>query len=300
MANSSTLEGAVVVITGASSGVGLATARAFAMRGARLVLAARQEDALACAAASCEALGAAVLAVVADVTEEAAVEALARAAVERFGRVDVWVNNAAVMLFGGLLELPSAAFDQVIQTNLFGTVYGSRSALRVFLAQRRGVLVNVASGWGLVSAPFVSAYATSKFAVVGFSESLRMELSTLPDIHVCTLSPPALDTPIYHRVGNLTGREVGPVPPVYSAERAAEAIVKLAERPRAWIHVGAADVLLRALARISPRLTARLMDRLTRATSIRKAEAPKTLGNLFEPREPHAVSGAFDVLGRRR
>ncbi|MDI1444086.1 SDR family oxidoreductase [Polyangium sp. 6x1] len=300
MGGSSALKGSVVVITGASSGIGLAAVEAFARRGARLVLAARQEDALAEAARRCKALGAEAIALPTDMTDEAAVEALAQAAVARFGGIDVWINNAAVLLFGALLDAPSSAWKRVVETNLFGYVHGARAALPVFRAQGRGILINNASGWGLVGAPFVSSYVASKFAVIGLSESLRQELSADPDIHVCVVYPPAIDTPIYERAGNFTGHEVGPLPPVSSANDVAEAFVDLAEHPRPRRAIGPSGLFLYIASRLSPALSARLMGSLTRHFSIRTEPCTPTLGNLFTPKGPHAKSGGFDWLGRHR
>ncbi len=133
---------AVVVITGASSGIGRATALAFARRGATVVVAARREQALRGVATECEQLGGRALAVPTDVTDEAAVRSLARRAVESFGRVDVWVNNAAVGLFGRFEDTPLEAYRRVIETNLFGYIYGARAALPIFREQGSGVLIN--------------------------------------------------------------------------------------------------------------------------------------------------------------
>lgn len=300
MHGSSAIKGAVVVITGGSSGIGLAAAEAFARRGARLVLAARQEDALAEAARACEALGAEALAVPTDVADEVAVEALAQAAIAHFGRIDVWINNAALLLFGALLDTPSAAWKRVVETNLYGYFHGARAALPVFLAQGRGILINNVSGWGFVGAPLVSSYVSSKFAILGLSECLRLELARFPDIHVCSVLPPSVDTPIYERAGNLTGHEVGPVPPVSSANDVAEILVALAERPRARRTIGVAGAFIYVLSRLSPALSARLMGSVTRHFSVRAARATPTFGNLFEPKEPHAKSGGFSWLGVRR
>ncbi len=148
------LRGSVVVITGASSGIGRATALLFARRGALVVLAARREEALREAAVECEAAGGQALVVPTDVADNGAVEELARRAVERFGRLDVWVNNAGVTSFGRFEETPQETNRRVVETNLLGAMYGAQAALRRFHDRGGGVLINVSSGFGFVGSPY--------------------------------------------------------------------------------------------------------------------------------------------------
>jgi short-subunit dehydrogenase len=300
MPRSRTLREAVVVITGASSGIGRAAAHAFARRGARLVLAARREELLLDVAAECALAGSDALAVRTDVTDESAVHDLARAAVQRFGGIDVWVNNAGVGIYGAFVDVPTEAFRRVLETNLFGCVHGARAVLPHFVQRGRGVLINVASGWGFVGTPYMSSYVASKFALVGLGESLRQELRRLRDVHVCTLVPAGIDTPFYQHAANLTGRTVGPVPPVYSVDLAARAIIELAERPRRERVVGRAFLLLRGLHELWPGLAERVMGRWTEATAFGTGPARRTMGNLFEPVEAGAgESGGWGPLGGR-
>jgi NAD(P)-dependent dehydrogenase (short-subunit alcohol dehydrogenase family) len=151
----------VVVITGASSGIGRAAAEAFANEGSTVVLAARREAALRDVAHHCEAMGARALVVPTDVTDEQAVNHLAQQALENFGRIDVWVNNAAVTLFARFEEAPSDVYRRVIETNLFGYIYGARYAIRAFREQGSGVLVNVSTVAALAPQPYTSAYVTT-------------------------------------------------------------------------------------------------------------------------------------------
>ncbi len=153
----------VVVITGSSSGIGRGAALAFAARGDRVVLAARSAQKLTEAAAECRELGGAALAVPTDVSDEAAVQELVRRAVKEFGRIDVWVNAAAVWSYGRFEDTPPAVFRQIIETTLFGQVHAVRAVLPQFRAQGYGVLVNVASLYGRVSSPYVAPYVTAKW-----------------------------------------------------------------------------------------------------------------------------------------
>ena len=202
------LDGAVVVVTGASSGIGRATGLAFAEGGARVVVAARRVDALEELARECQAAGGQPWPSPPTPTDEAAVAELARRAVERFGRIDVWVNNAGVYLLGLLEATPPEAFRRVLETNFFGYVNGARAVLPHFRNQGHGVLINNASVYSHVGAPWLTAYVSSKFAVRGFSEALRQELADLPDVHVCTVSPSPIDTPIFASAANYSGRAV--------------------------------------------------------------------------------------------
>jgi short-subunit dehydrogenase len=228
----------VVVITGASSGIGRATAHAFARAGARLVLAARSAQSLDEVAAECRDLGAEALVVPTDVTDEEQVGELVRAAVARHGRLDVWVGNASVYGYGTFERTPGEVFRQIIETNLMGQTYGVRAVLPQFRAQGAGTLVLVGSVYSKVSSPYVSAYVASKHALLGFAEAVRQELAPAKDINVCLVLPATIDTPIYQHAANHTGQRVHPLPPVVSPRRVARTIVGLVERPQRVAVVG--------------------------------------------------------------
>lgn len=281
------LRGATVVVTGASSGIGRACAREFAQLGANVVLAARDERALQDAAGECEAAGGAALTVVTDVSDEDAVQKLAERAIDRFGRIDVWVNNAAVIAFGPFEDTPPRAFRRVLETNLFGQIHGSRAAIHHFRERDSGVLINVASLWGQVTSPWVTPYVTSKFAVRAFTACLRQGVHDLEghrDIHICTVMPESIGTPIFHHAGNYTGREVRPVPPVVAPERAARVIVRLAQRPRREVVVGWGAHVLSLVHKVVPRRAfVALAPHVFELTALGRSGVAPTPGNLFEP-----------------
>jgi short-subunit dehydrogenase len=288
----STLQNQVVVITGASSGIGRCAAMAFAERGARLVLAARRSDALAQVADECRRSGASALVVPTDVTQEDRVEALVQAALDAHGRIDVWVNNAGVTLFGLLEQAPFEEHRRVIETNLFGTMMCARALIPVLRRQRRGVLINVGSILSKVGQPFVPSYVISKFGIQGLSEVLRTEFADEPDIHVCTLYPYAVDTQHFQAGANWIGRRARAMPPVQSPERVARALVDLAERPKREVHIPKIAVLGLALHRLMPATVEQLLLHALQRWHFDATTQAVSDGNLREPDPgPAAVHG---------
>lgn len=294
------IKDSVIVITGASSGIGRATALEFAKQGATLLLAARREAALQDVAAECNRLGGQALAVPTNVTDEEAVKALASRAIDTFGRLDVWVNNAAVTLFARFEEAPSEVFRQVIETNLFGYVHGARAALPYFREQGSGILINVDSVVGVGTQPYTSAYVMTKYAIRGLAGCLRMELhlDNASDIHICTVMPATIDTPLFQHAANYTGRATKAMNPVYPAEQVADAIVGLVERPQREVIVGQAGYLMVAQSTFVPEIYERTMAQQVDQDHLQDKPALPTNGNLFEPMSDYnSVSGGWQHTG---
>jgi NAD(P)-dependent dehydrogenase (short-subunit alcohol dehydrogenase family) len=276
----------VIVVTGASSGIGRATALACASAGAAVVLAARRPEALREVARECEAAGSEALAVPTDVTDADGVQALARRAVERFGRIDVWVNCAAVTAFAPFQEIPLEDFRRVLDVNVMGYVHGARAALPYLRDQGEGVLVNVSSIVSAVPQPYTHAYSMSKAAIRVLSASLRQELRLdgAKRVKVCTVLPATIDTPLFEQAANFTGRRAKAMPPVYSAERVARTIVDLIRVPRREVVVGPMGRNLVMQSKLAPGFTERLMARQVDKTHLSRTKpAPATHGNLFTP-----------------
>jgi short-subunit dehydrogenase len=277
------LSGKLVVITGASSGIGRATAKAFACKGARLVLAARDEEALYAVLDECTDCGTDAIAVTTDVTVSQQMINLAERAAEfGNGRIDIWINNAGVGAVGSFEDTPLEAHEQVIQTDLLGYLRGAYVALPYFKAQQSGTLINTLSLGSWVAQPYAAAYSAAKFGLRGLTEALRGELNEFPDIHVCDIYPAVMDTPGFRDGGNYTGHALKPPSPIYDPQRVAQAMVNCAIKPRASTTVGAAAHAARLSHFLVPGFT-RLVGWFTRR-GIRKspASAPSS-GNLFAP-----------------
>lgn len=278
-----TLENQSVVITGASSGIGRATAHAFARHGARLVLAARRKGMLRDAVRECEELGGGAIAVPTDVTEADDVRRLADEAAERCGGIDVWVNNAGVGLVGRFQDAPITAHKRVVETNLFGAMHGAHAVLPHFLRQERGVLINTVSLGAWIPTPFAAAYTASKAGLRGFTESLRQELIDWPDIHVCGVYPTFVDTPGLHHGANYTGHELGLSGPMQNPEQVARAIVDLALRPRRERVLGAGSGFARLAHAVAPGMIDPMFAWVAQRHFRTTPAAPTGDGNLFEP-----------------
>lgn len=293
----------VVVITGASSGFGRGAALRLAEEGANLVLAARRKGLLKELAEECEESGCNALVVETDVSDRADVERLAKKTVSEFGRIDVWVNDAGVSTFGRFEEVPVNEHEQVIRTNLLGTLYGSHAAMRTFREQGRGTLINIASYLGKGSAPYQSSYVASKHGVRGLDMAIRQELKANgqdEQIHVCTVMPTSMDTPFFQHAANHLGHPVQPIPPVYDPQQVIETIVELINDPQDEVVVGRRGKVGSVVGKIAPELLERKMAQRTHSTLMDQSErSAPSKGSLFSPmRTGEDVRGGW--LGESR
>jgi short-subunit dehydrogenase len=273
----------VVVITGASSGVGRAIAIEFALNGAQLVLGARREQALAEVVAECKELGASAIAVPTDVRYTDDMQELAKAAHRFGGTIDIWINNAGVLAAGEFDQTPAEIHDEVVKTNLLGYLHGAYAVLPYFKSQGHGLLINNISVGGWFPTPYAAAYTASKFGLRGLSESLKGELSEYPHIHVCDLYPGFLDTPGIQHAANFTGRALKPAPPVLDTRRVARAVLSLVRNPVSSLTIGASAGFLRMAHAVFPALSRNITAGVIRSY-LKKADVIEpTSGNVLQP-----------------
>jgi NAD(P)-dependent dehydrogenase (short-subunit alcohol dehydrogenase family) len=288
-------DGEVVVVFGGSSGIGRASAQAFARRGASLVLFSRSPATLAEAAQECRAAGArAVECVAGDVLDRAAVQAAVDRATGTFGRLDVVVHSATVMAYGKLEDLDPDVFERVVDTAVQGTFHVVRAVLPVFREQRRGSLVVVSSLLASVTTPTMGAYVTAKWGQLGLLRTLQQELRDLPDVHVSAVAPGGTTTPIYKQAATVLGNTGHPPPPVYTPERVARAVVDRIASPRRLKQSGFTNPLIIAGFRLFPPVYDALVGPLLRIFGHARDFAPPTVGNVFAPvPEKEATRGPF-------
>lgn len=284
----------VVVITGSSSGIGLTTARMAARRGARLVLAARNEEALKRVTDEINARGGEAVYVVADVTVLEDVRRIAEKAEESFGGFDTWVNDAAVSIYGRVLDVPLEDHRQIFETNYWGLVHGTMVAVE-HLRERGGALIQIGSALSDRAIPLQGTYCATKHAVKGFTDALRMELEEEgAPISVTLIKPSAIDTPYRQHARNLMDVEPLNPPPVYAPETVAEAILHSAEHPERDVFIGSGGKFMSLAAHHAPRLTDKVME--AALFSLQRSDEPRRPDredSLYAPSEDGRERGGY-------
>ena len=283
----------VIVITGASSGIGLATARMAASRGARVLLTSRNEQDLKRVTHEICARGGRAAFAVADVADPEAVERIANAAVREFGGIDTWVNNAGVSIYGKLTEVPLEDKRRMFDTNFWGVVHGCRTAIR-HLRTRGGAIINIGSIVSDLAIPLQGIYSASKHAVLGYTDALRLELEhdRVP-ISVSLVKPSAIDTPFLDHARNYMDAAPNFPPPVYEPDLVAGAILRCAERRIREVTVGGGGRVMTAMGRLAPRV----MDRYLEAAMFRQQRDPdrpaQRPDSLFAPSRDGLAHGPY-------
>jgi NAD(P)-dependent dehydrogenase (short-subunit alcohol dehydrogenase family) len=286
----------VVVIAGASTGIGRATALAFAGAGARVVCAARSVQALDTLVEQIRGQGGSAAAVPTDVADPAAVRSLAQTAEQHYGRIDTWVNNAAVSVWGRVEDITDAEFDRVMRVNFLGQVHGVHAALPALRRGGGGVVIGVASVEGVRAVPLHGPYTASKFALRAFYDCLRMELAQEgAPIAVTTILPASINTPFFEHARSKLGTMVKPPPPVYAPQIVAAAIVYAARHPRREIPVGGAAAGFFLGQRVSPALTDALLSIRRIGIGVQRTDRPDNgVDNVDAPVDgPGQVHGSY-------
>jgi NAD(P)-dependent dehydrogenase (short-subunit alcohol dehydrogenase family) len=285
----------VVVVLGASSGIGRATALEFVRQGARrIVVASRSEAALGTLVDELVAAGADAVAVPTDITDEVAVNALARAAEDRFGRIDTWVTVPAVSVYGTVRDISVDEFRRVLEVNFLGHVAAAKAAVPALERAGAGVLIGVASVESYRSMPLHAPYSASKFALRALYDALRMELADgHSPVAVTSILPASIGTPFFEHSRSKTGAMPKPPPPVYAPELVAQAIVRASEHPRREVPVGDAALGFLAGQRLSPALTDAVLS--VAGTRMQQSDRPDDGTDILDTPTPGpgSVRGAF-------
>lgn len=285
------LDQQVIVITGASSGIGLATAQAAAKEGAKLVLAARSDQTLEEVVQKINASGGQAIHVVADVASRQEVEQIAQAAISRFGRIDTWINNAGLSVYGRLHEVSDEDHRRLFDINFWGVVYGSLVALP-HLVKQGGALINVGSELSEAVVPLQGMYSASKHAVKGFTDALRVEVEEVDEapVSITLIQPTAVDTPFPEHAKNYMDKEPKLPTPMIDPEKVAKAILKAAVKPERDVKVGLLAKLDTTLGKVAPSLGDKMSA--LQANRQQRDEAPRDPeGTLYKPGETGRTHG---------
>jgi NAD(P)-dependent dehydrogenase (short-subunit alcohol dehydrogenase family) len=305
-ANAGNGAGRVVAVTGASGGIGRATARAFAARGDRVALLARGEKGLDAAAKDVEDAGGRALPIEVDTADHQAVEEAADRVEKEFGPIDVWVNDAFTSTFAPFTEISAEEFKRVTDVTYLGYVYGTKAALKRMLPRNRGCIVQVGSALAYRGIPLQSAYCGAKHAIQGFTESLRCELlHDKAGVHITMVQMPAVNTPQFDWVLSRLPNKAQPVPPIYQPEVAADAVVYAADHPkRREYWVGGSTVGTMVGNKFAPGLLDRYLAKKGYASQqTGKPRSPDRPSNLWEPVDDEdgrdfGAHGRFDSKSR--
>ena len=289
----------VVVITGASAGVGRATVREFAARGARIGLIARNQEALENAKREVEARGGQAVVAVADVSDPDAVERAARLIEDALGPIDIWINNAMASVLGPITEIPPDEFRRVTEVTYLGVVHGTQTALRRMLPRNRGAIVQVGSTLAYRGIPLQAPYCAAKHAVQGFHDSLRSELLHLgTNVAVCMVNLPAVNTPQFRWIRNHMPRKPKPFGAIFEPEVAARAIADAAEHPAREVNVSWGTTQAILADKLAPGALDRYLGRIGfDAQQDEEPEEPGRADNLFTT--PLGDAGAHGVFSDR-
>lgn len=291
----------VIVITGASGGIGRATAKAFARPGARIALLARGERGLTAAKAEVESAGATALVIPTDVSDESQVEAAAAQVEREWGHIDVWVNNAMATIFGPISALRGDQIKRATEVTYLGAVYGTLSALKRMRTRDRGVIVQVGSALAYRAIPLQAPYCAAKHALRGFTDSLRSELMhDRSNIQLTMVHLSAFNTPQFDWALNLVGKRPMPVPPIFQPELAAEAIVWAARNPRREVFVGWPALKAVLANKLFPGLLDRMLAKQGYSGQITSEPLPPdACANLYDPCDINpGAHGRFDRLAK--